>query len=338
MDRKTALQRRIDAALKKLEPSIRQAFTAAIQAQASAVDMRALVAALEVGNVEGAVALLRTNQALLFPLSEAVRDSFIVGGTMAVSGLPKTVRATFGFDGRHERAEAWVMRHAGVLIEGIREETLQMARDVIRAGIEAGHNPRKVAVDIVGRKVGDRRVGGFLGLNSRQTNSILSGRAKLLSGDPALMRKYLELKLRDRRFDRTIAKAIREGEKLSVADVDRIIAGHKSKALKYRGDVIARTESLNGLRAGRHEGFKQVEDEYGADAITRTWDATGDSRTRPEHMEMDGQTVRGMDEPFVAPDGSRLMHPGDTSLGASGAMTIQCRCIEAIRVDFMGAR
>lgn len=40
------------------------------------------------------------------------------------------------------------------------------------------------------------------------------------------------------------------------------------------------------------------------------------SRTRFDHITMDGIEVNGMDTPVVLPDGSRMAYPGDTSLGA----------------------
>lgn len=337
MARKTILQRRIDAALSKLESPIRDAFIEAMRAQAGAVDFGALVSALDAGEFGQAVRMLQINQAQLFPLGEAIRGSYIAGGAMVEDAIPRGISASFGFDGRHYRAEAWVSQNVGRLIEGIQVETMEMTREVIRDAVERGVGPRKAALDITGRKVGTQRTGGFLGLNSQQTDSIIRGRARLLSGDASEMAKYLKLELRDKRFDRTIAKAIREGKSIPAAKVDEIIAGHKSKALKYRGTVIARTESINALRAGRHEGFEQLIETGNVtpDQIERTWDASGDSRTREDHRSMDGQKVKGMNEPFVAPDGSRMMYPGDSSLGASSAQIIQCRCIEAVRVRYI---
>jgi len=46
---------------------------------------------------------------------------------------------------------------------------------------------------------------------------------------------------------------------------------------------------------------------------------------------MDGQRV-GIEEAFVSPvTGARLLHPGDTTLGATGKDVIACRC--RIRYD-----
>jgi len=41
-----------------------------------------------------------------------------------------------------------------------------------------------------------------------------------------------------------------------------------------------------------------------------------------------------LNEPFVTPDGYRLMFPTDSSLGAPGGETIQCRCWLEQRIDF----
>jgi len=58
--------------------------------------------------------------------------------------------------------------------------------------------------------------------------------------------------------------------------------------------------------------------------INKRWNATLDARTRTAHVIADSQVV-GTDEPFIV-GGERLMHPGDTSLGASAGNTIRCRC------------
>jgi hypothetical protein len=51
--------------------------------------------------------------------------------------------------------------------------------------------------------------------------------------------------------------------------------------------------------------------------------AQGSSRF--DHRRMDGVTVP-IDEPFVTPAGSRLMYPGDRSLGAPAGEVVNCRC------------
>lgn len=338
--RPTAEARRIDEALKALEPPIRDAFIAAIYQARGAVDFAALLAALEAGDLGRAIDLLRIRETLLWPLVEAQRGAFMAGGGMVAVALPVVVAANWGFDGRAIRAETWVSRAAGTLIEGITDEPRAAIREALRAGLEAGRNPRAVALDVVGRidPISKRRTGGLVGLNSQQTDWAIRARAELASGDPAQLAHYLTRQRRDKRFDAVVKRAIRDGKPLAAADVDRIAGRYKDRLLALRGENIARTEAINGLRAGRREGFQQLVDSgtVQADQITRSWDATLDSRTRPDHVAMDGQTVKGMDAPYVAPDGSRLMYPGDTSLGASAAQTVACRCFERVRVDYLG--
>ena len=88
------------------------------------------------------------------------------------------------------------------------------------------------------------------------------------------------------------------------------------------------------MRAGRREGFAQLVDSGKVldSQIERTWSDTGDGRTRPDHRAMDGETVTGIDTPYTLPDGSRMMFPGDSSLGAPAHQTIKCRCWEQIRI------
>ena len=69
------------------------------------------------------------------------------------------------------------------------------------------------------------------------------------------------------------------------------------------------------------------------EAVTKIWDATGDARTRPAHMAMEGQE-RSIEEPFNSPTGARLKHPGDSSLGAGPADTVMCRCYVHYRPKF----
>nr|WP_276521218.1 phage minor head protein [Agrobacterium rubi] len=159
------------------------------------------------------------------------------------------------------------------------------------------------------------------------------------------------MKLRDKRYSTVVADVRRSGWDAALEAYNKnrsvkvtkaqliatLIADHKSRALRFRADLIAENETLTALRAGRHEGYKQLLDSgtVSEDQIERSWDATGDKKTRPDHMAMEGQQVTGLSVPFVAPDGSRMMFPGDTSMGAPAKQTIRCRCFERIRIRYI---
>jgi hypothetical protein len=221
----------------------------------------------------------------------------------------------------------------GGLVTNIVNEQLDTLRTVIGDQLAAGIAPRKIAVQIAGPVVNGNRQGGFIGLSRPQVGYLANARAELTALDAG----YFSRTLRDRRFDPLVRKAIADGKPLAQADIDRIAARYSDRMLKHRADTIARTESITALRMGRREGIEQAIEAGAirADTLTRVWSATMDARTRPEHMDMNGQEVVGMDTPFQLPDGSLMMEPGDTSLGADPAQTINCRCFSEHRVDWL---
>jgi len=222
------------------------------------------------------------------------------------------------------------------LITEIIADQREAVRAVITDGMEQGENPRQTALGIVGRlnRATGRREGGILGLTARQAGYVRSAKAELR--DPARLARYLDRKLRDKRFDRTIAKAMREGRGLSDADAQRIADRYSDKLLKYRGDMIAQTETLSALHHAQYEAMQQLIDTGAvrADQVTKTWSTAGDARVRDSHMAMDGQKHR-FDAPFVTPSGALMRFPQDVALGAGPDEVIGCRCYMAIRVKYL---
>lgn len=211
-------------------------------------------------------------------------------------------------------------------------------RLALEAGQIAGRNPRATALDITGRinRLTGKREGGILGLSANQTDAVIRARAELLSSDAAQLRNYLTRGRRDRRFDRLVAKAIREGRAVSRADADRIVGRYKDRLLALRGEMIARTETLAGLNAGKEEGIRQLVDagKVQRSQVKKIWRATGDGRTRDSHMFLNGVEV-GLDEAFVSPlTGAQMMHPHDTSRGAPASEVIGCRCFYEVKIDY----
>lgn len=201
-----------------------------------------------------------------------------------------------------------------------------------------GDNPRDTARDIVGyyNRATKRREGGIIGLRSDQIDAADRALAQLRSGDPAELRAYLDRKLRDKRFDSAVKAAIRDGKPVPAQQARAAVQSYRNRMLKQRGDLIARTETLRSLNAAQDEAIRQQVDKgyLTQTQVTRVWDSSGpDGRTRDSHLAMEGQK-RKVGEPFTTPDGYRLMHPGDSSLGAPGSETIQCRCIVRMDIDF----
>lgn len=328
--------RRFQAAADRLERGMAQAFIEAVRTMRGQVDLDALTAAIEAGNIAEAARLADINPAALYPLTEAQAAAFVAGGRTIAEGIPARA-GVLGFDGRAVRAERWLSQQSSRLVREITDDHRAMVRDVLERQLAAGQAPRSSALDLVGRinRATGRREGGFIGLTQQQADAVLNARDDLqnLSG------RYFNRELRDRRFDSVVRRAIAEDRPLSQAQIDRITQAYRNRFVRFRGETISQTESLTALRAGRDEGLRQAaeQDIIREDRIARVWDATMDSRTRPDHAAMEGVRVEGTDEPFVLPDGSRMMYPGDTSLGAAAAQVIRCRCFVRHDVDFLKA-
>lgn len=333
MGNRRRLQNRLAALLDQYDGQIRRAFLEAIRSKANSINLAELANAIEARDFNRALNIAGITRADLFPFDTSITNAYVAGGQTIPAAAP-AFAVSFGFDGRATRAEAWARSHVGGLVTNIVAEQLDMLRETIGGQIAAGIAPRQAALDIAGRiGPGNVRQGGFIGLSRAQAGYLANARAELENLDGA----YFTRTLRDRRFDGIVRRAIADGKPLAQVDIDRIAARYSDRLLKHRADTIARTESVTALRAGRDEGIRQAI-EAGAirpETLTRVWDATGDSRTRPDHAAMHGNKVEGDTAPFVLPDGSRMMFPGDTSMGASAAQTINCRCYAEYRVDWL---
>lgn len=332
MGNRRQLKNRLEALLKRFDAEIERAFLEAIRAKANSINLTELANAIEARDFNRAVNIAGLTRADLFPFDTSITSAYVAGG-QAIPAAAPAFAVAFGFDGRATRAAQWAQSHVGGLVTGIVNEQLDLIRDVISRQIAEGVGPRKAAIQIAGQVVNGQRQGGIIGLTGTQKEYLDNARRELEQLDSG----YFKRGLRDKRFDSIVRKSIRDGKPLSGADIDRIALRYSDRLLKHRADMIARTESITALRAGRREGIQQGI-EAGAiapDAIKRRWDATLDSRTRPDHTAAHGQEVDGMEAPFILADGSRLLYPGDSSLGASAAQTINCRCYDEYVVGWI---
>ncbi len=205
--------------------------------------------------------------------------------------------------------------------------------DYISEGIERGRNPNATARQIVGvyNRATKKREGGIVGLRSDQMKAVQAARDEL--ANPGSLRAYLRRTARDKRYDRTVKKAIREKRALTAADIDKITKRYADRLLAVRGKLIARTETQRAVHMGAHRAYQQLI-ETGAiseNQIRKVWKATGDIRTRDSHMAMSGDSV-GFSERFQSPvTGGLLLHPGDPDAPASE--TANCRCWMQYRID-----
>lgn len=322
------------------EPRLRAAFLAAVAEIAGRINISALTRMLERGDIPGALRLVGIDPSDFSLLSLEQARAFHETGMQAARTipplrLPEGQRLEVRFDVRNPLAEAWVREHSSRLVQEIVDDQLVAVRQHLEVGLERGLNPRTVALDLVGRqsRVTGQREGGVIGLHSQQERWIARYAEDLASDDPAALRRLLARGLRDKRFDRSVLKAIREGRGLPADLQAKMRLAYANRALKWRADNIARTETMRALGAAQTQAWEQGIEKGVVERgdIRRYWVTAGDERVRHTHRLIPGLNKAGVgwDEPFRTPTGFSMHAPHDTDM--------QCRCRERIAVDHLGA-
>lgn len=327
---------RIEQLVDKFEPIIKAAFLEAVLDITSRADLGRIAERLERGDIAGAIEAVHLDPAAFRTLETAISAAFDAGGTSIVGALP-TLRDPQGsrfvvrWDGRNDRAETWLRNHSSALITRINEDQRAVVQGIMQQGLIDGRNPRSTALDIIGRvdRVTKRREGGVVGLAQPQSAAVTKARSALLSGDATAMRDYLTRTRRDKRFDKAVLQAIKDGKGLDKTTVDRIAGRYSDRLLALRGETIARTETMAALNQSGVEAMNQAVDvgAVNAGTVTKIWHTARDPRVRDSHAAIDRQSV---DLNGVFSNG--LAYPGDPSGGAGEVAN--CRCWMETRIDF----
>lgn len=327
-------------AMETLRRAVARAWDEALGAHAANIDAAALAEAIEERDIARAVALMSITAAALGPFSEAIRNAVATGGNGVMGAMPRMEdprtrsRVRPIMDTRTARIERYIAGRERHFIQQVSRDVQEAAQLIITGSMHNDRGVTSLAVDLVGRTNRETglREGGLIKLTSEMSAYVENAREELETVRG--MSAYKNRKLRDRRYDGAVNRAIRDGTPLSTAKISEIARAYARRQALYRGAMIARTEALTAYRSGRHEAIKQLTENGLAkpEEIIRTWVTSGTDRTRDQHAAMDGEEVEGIDTPWTMPDGSQMMFPGDTSLGAGGEQTIHCMCVETIRI------
>lgn len=328
---------RLDQLIEEWAPRLKKAFLEAFAAIRDRILVGFIVERLEKGDIDGALKGVGIDPVAFRGFDGAIAQAFESGGNFIVDGLPSLRepdghRLAIRFDARNLRAEMWLKTHSSRLVTDIVADQRTAIRTALTAGMEAGNAPRDVALDLVGRvsPVTGKREGGVIGLTASQEAWARNYAAELVAGDP----KALTRALRDKRFDRTVTKAIKEGRPIPAEAIQKMVAAYRTRALRYRAETIGRTEAMTSLHQAQNEAMEQGIEagQVQESAVTKKWHSAGDGRVRDTHRSLNGQQV-GFRDQFASPSGARLRFPGDPSAPASE--TTQCRCWMETKVDFL---
>lgn len=302
-------------------PRIRDALLAAFEQLRKSISVAEIVRQLESRGIEGVMSLLDNMESTIaINVSDELEAAIMGSGRMSIELMPKqAVIGPFNYRIVNPATAAFIRSYELNLIQQISNDTREAIRRGLQADIISGRNPRDTA----------RIFRGNIGLTARQEQAVRNYREYLETLD----RQALQRALRDRRFDRTILRAIETGSPLTKDQIDRMVQRYRERFIKYRSEVIARTESLRAVSIGNQAAIEQMLQQGSVDdqRVRRFWVFTKDERTRAAHRRIPSMNPEGvrLDEPFLTPLGS-LMFPRDPN--GTAANTIQCRCTVAYRL------
>jgi hypothetical protein len=338
----------IEALAKKLEPRLAKALLEAFSKVADSINVEALANALASGNVERAMSALGLDQqGAAFSAVRSALESGVWDAAMATGPrIERITKAEFEFRRLNPVLVDWLENYNFNLIKETTKKTKEAVQDVMIEGMKAGENPRTTA----------REVKSIIGLTMRQRRAVRAFRKELenfhnkrnandwnlggkISRAPGGAQTYAidekgdpkdginARRLRDFRFDGTLAKAIKTKKPLTKAQIDKMVKAYTRKYLKFRAETIARTEAQRANMVGVQEAWRQMiaDGKIAESLVRRQWIVTKDERSclicKPI-PSMNPPLGVPFATPFATPVGPIMLPPGPHP---------QCRCAVFIR-------
>jgi hypothetical protein len=302
---------RIEALLDREEARIANIFRVAIRELRDEIDLDELADLIEQGRHGEAIERLRVAAERL---GSASNVTFVTAGQSAADFLREAGLGRIVFDQVNLNAVAAMQRTRLDLIREFTDEQRRAASFAMVSGVEAGINPRAQA----------RNFRDSVGLTESQWRHVANYRAALervgTTGPGQLA--ALDRELRDRRGDRSVRAAVKRGQPLPPEKVDWLVNRYSLRYIKFRAEVIGRTEALRAVHQGNEELYRQAIAAGHIDprAIKRTWRTRLDNRERRTHRFLNGEE-RNWGEVWATENGV-LRYPGDRE--APALETIQC--------------
>lgn len=313
-------EKRIDRLLTRAERHIAQVFSAAIDTMRDELDLREIADLLENGKWTDALDIIEREAARIGAASNMM---FVRAGQDTATFLSRAGVANIAFDQVNVRGVQMMQANRLNLIRQFTDGQRDVLRSVMSDGVARGLNPIEQA----------RQFREVVGLTDRQARSIMNYRRMLERAgvDGALdQAEALTRELRDKRYDRTVRRAIAQQQPLTKAQIDKMVEANRRKTIKMRAEMIARTEALRSVHQGTNEAFDQAIEmgQIKAEQIEQTWRSAQDARVRESHRNLNGE-VRPMGGTWPGKYGD-LRYPGDPSAPAGDV--INCRCIIVRRI------
>lgn len=307
-------ERRLLRLIEKAEPRLRRALLNAVMATRRGLDLDELAALIEAGRYDEALQSAARSGAV--SLADEYAAVYVASGKDTAAFLEDVLEVVVRFDGVNTRAVEYLQAERLRMVREFTADQRAATRAALVDGMERGVNPVEMA----------RAFRDSIGLTERQQAAVANYRRLLERGSL----EALDRRLRDARFDATVRRAIREDKPLTRVQVDRMVSRYSERYVKYRSEVIGRTEALRAVHSASDESYRQAVDDglLRREQLMRKWVTAKDERVRKSHSRLNGE-VRSLDEGWAADEGT-LRYPGDPDAPASE--TVQCRCALSTRL------
>jgi SPP1 gp7 family putative phage head morphogenesis protein len=278
------------------EKAVRDALMFAVKRIRDQFVMRDVIRALERNDIDGAVELIRFEvgeEFLMSSLPAHLRAAYELAGHEAARVIATQTGTTITFNIITPQAVQWVMDNAGKLIKEWGASSREAIRDYI---VRAFQNPDITTIPGLSRQIRESLINDL---------PAITGLTKQQAGWVANMRARLEA----------------EGRKPD--QVDRMVERYTKRLLKYRSEMIARTELKKAQIAAQQEQWRQAIEAglIDPDETEMEWMTREDPRTCAECIELDGARAKLPDGEFRADSG--LTSPGPPQHPS-------CRCAVAL--------
>lgn len=310
---------RLNDLLDHQEARVADIFRTAVADLRDDLDLNQLADLIEQGRLEEALDQLKL---VAESLGSASNVTFVTSGQSTADFLSTAGLGRVVFDQVNVTAVAIMQAARLELVREFTDEQRRATRLALVTGVESGTNPRAMA----------RNFRDSIGLTERQWQIVDNYRTALgaIGTDEKSVADVLSRELRDRRGDSQILRAVRESRPLPAEKIDWLVERYRARWIKYRSEVIGRTEALRSVHQGNEEMYRQAiaAGTIKAADIVRRWQTRLDGRERETHMLLHDQERR-WGEPWQTRHGP-IRYPGDPDAPASEV--IQCRCALATRI------
>lgn len=233
-----------------------------------------------------------------------IEDAITNSGRAVISLLPSAaITGPLTFSLVLPSVSNYVNSYVATRVREISETSQQAIRAAINEAVVTGRNPKQIA----------RTFRASVGLTHAQEMTVQRFKRALESGDIGYVKSL------------TLAPKVDDIDKLSTAQVDKLVERYRLRASQSRAETIARTESLTALSVGQDLAIRtgQLTGSI-SNELMKKWEYAKDDHTRVSHIEtgeLNGWIP--INQPFVTPLGP-LMFPRDPS--GTAANVINCRC------------